>query len=113
MCVFQYILVNYAIWIVLNNGFNKLKVDDSIHVTIVQKLWKFSLNYSNIISECWITHVLIYSNKCKMQFVNNGFNILKSEWFNSNNWRDVKKIINSFQYECGVLNSFMCFDKLW
>ncbi len=54
-------------------------MDYSIHVKmlIVQKLWKFSLNYSNIITKCWVTHVLVYYNKCKMQFVSNGFNILK------------------------------------
>jgi hypothetical protein len=77
--MFQYILVNYAIWNILNNGFNKLKVDHStlVKMLIVQKMWKKLLNYSNIIIKCWVTHVLVYYNKCKMQFVNNGFNILK------------------------------------
>ncbi len=54
-------------------------MDDStlVRMLIVQKMWKNLLNYSNIITKCWVTHVLIYYNKCKMQFVNNGFNILK------------------------------------
>jgi hypothetical protein len=44
---------------------------------IVQKIWKNSLNHSNIIAKYWIAHVLIYYNKCKMQIVINDFNILK------------------------------------
>jgi hypothetical protein len=34
----------------LNNGFNKLKVDDLTHVKmlIVQKMWKNSLNHAQI-----------------------------------------------------------------
>ncbi len=62
----------------LNNGFNKFKVDDStlVKMLIVQKMWKNSLNHSNIIANHWITCVSIYFNKCKMQFMNNGFNIL-------------------------------------
>jgi hypothetical protein len=37
----------------LNSDFNKLKVDDSTHVKmlIVQKMWKNSLNHSNIITK--------------------------------------------------------------
>jgi len=52
----------------LNNDFNQLKMDDSIHVKmlIVWKMWKLSLNYSNIIAKYWFTCVLIYYNKCKM-----------------------------------------------
>jgi hypothetical protein len=63
----------------LNSGFNKLKVDDSTHVKMltIQKMWKNSLNHSNINEKYWITFVLVYYNKCKMQFVNNGFNTLK------------------------------------
>ncbi len=63
----------------LNNGFNKLKVDDSTHVKMLigQKMWKFSLNHSSINAKYWVACVLIYYNKCKMQFVSNGFNILK------------------------------------
>ncbi len=52
-----------------------------------------------------------------MQLVNVGFNTLKV-WFNScthvDNSKDVKQIINLFQYKCGVLNyCYMCFNKLW
>jgi hypothetical protein len=63
----------------LNSCFNKLKVDDSIHVKmlIVQEMWKKSLNHSSIISIYWVACVLVYYNKCKMQFVSNDFNILK------------------------------------
>jgi hypothetical protein len=63
----------------LNNGFHKLKVDDLTHVKmlIVQKMWKISLNHSNIIVKYWDVCVLIYYNKCKMQFVRNDLNILK------------------------------------
>jgi hypothetical protein len=44
---------------------------------IVQKMWKQSLSqfeYHYKILSCMF---LIYFNKCKMQFVNNSFNILK------------------------------------
>jgi hypothetical protein len=63
----------------LDNGFNKLKVDDSTHVNmlIVQEMWKNSLNHSIIIAKYWVACVLVYYNKCKMQFVSNGFNILR------------------------------------
>jgi hypothetical protein len=44
---------------------------------LVQKKWNNSLNHSSIITKYWIAHVLIYYNKCKMQFVSNDFNILK------------------------------------
>jgi hypothetical protein len=61
----------------LNNGFNKFNVYDSTHVKmlIVQKIWKKSLNHSNLITKHWVACVSIYFNKCKMQL--NGFNILK------------------------------------
>jgi len=36
-----------------------------------------------------------------MQFVSNGFNILKV-WFKSDNWKYVIKIVNSIQYKCAV-----------
>ncbi len=63
----------------MNNGFNNLKVNDLIHVKmyIVQKMWKISLNNSSIITKYWITCVLVYYNKSKMKFMNNGFNIWK------------------------------------
>jgi hypothetical protein len=53
----------------LNNGFNKLKVDDLTHVKmlIIQEMWKESwLNHSNIIAKYWIACVLVYYNKCNM-----------------------------------------------
>ncbi len=61
----------------LNNGFIKLKVDDYVNMLIVQEMWKFSLNHLSIIAKYWVTCVLVYHNKCKMQFVSNGFKILK------------------------------------
>jgi hypothetical protein len=63
----------------LNNDFNKFNVNDLTHVKmlIVQWMWKNSLNHSIIITKYWITCVLLYYNTCKMQFVSNGFNILK------------------------------------
>ncbi len=113
MCVFQYILVNYAIWNILNIGFNKFKVDDStlVKMLIVQKMWNLLLNYSNIITKCWVTHVLIYYNKCKMQFMNNGFNILKvngSTLIIEQMWK--KSLIHSNisvglkQFACALIN---------
>jgi len=52
----------------LNNYFNKLKVDDSIHVKmlIVQEMWKNSINHSTIIVKYLVAYVLVYYNKCKM-----------------------------------------------
>ncbi len=63
----------------LNSGFNKLIVNDSTHVKmmIVQKMRKNSLNYSSIITKTLIPCVLVFYNKCKMQFLTNGYNILK------------------------------------
>jgi hypothetical protein len=63
----------------LNNDFNNFNVDDLIHVKMlmVQQMWKNSLHHSNIIIKYWIACVLSYYHKCKMQFVSNGFNILK------------------------------------
>ncbi len=40
-------------------------------------MWKNALNHSSIIAKYWVACVLVYYNKCKMQFVSNGFNILK------------------------------------
>jgi hypothetical protein len=63
----------------LNSGFNKLKMDDLTHIKmlVVQEMWKNSLNHSSVIVKYWIACVIIYYNKYKMQFGNNGFNILK------------------------------------
>jgi hypothetical protein len=82
MCVSIYI--NKCNMQHLNNGFNEFKMDDSIHVKmlIVQEIWNNSLNHSNIIAKHWARCVSIYSNKCKMQLVSNGFNILNVK-FNS------------------------------
>jgi hypothetical protein len=63
----------------LNNGFNKLKVNDSTHVKmmIVQEMKNISLNHSSIIAKYLVACVLVFYNKCKMQFLTNNFNILK------------------------------------
>jgi hypothetical protein len=63
----------------LNSDFNKLKVNDSTYVKMLigQKMWKYLLNHSSIIAKYWISCVLIYYNKYKMQFVHDDFNILK------------------------------------
>jgi hypothetical protein len=63
----------------LNNSFNKLKMDDLTHIKIliIQEMWKKSLNHSSIIAKYLVACVLIYYNKCKMQFLNIGFNLLK------------------------------------
>jgi len=52
----------------LNSGFNKFKMDDSIHIKmlIVQKMWKHSLNHSSIITKYWVACIIVYYNKCKM-----------------------------------------------
>jgi hypothetical protein len=62
----------------LNSGFNKFKMDDSTHVKMlaIQKMWKNSLDHSNINEKYWIACVLVYYNKWKMQFVYNDFNTL-------------------------------------
>ncbi len=62
----------------MNNGFNKFKVDDSTHVKmlIIRKMWEKSLSDSNIIAKHSTPCVSIHFNKCKMQFMNNGFDIL-------------------------------------
>jgi hypothetical protein len=63
----------------LNSGFNKLKVNDSTHVKmmIVEEMRKISLNHLSIIAKYLVTCVLLFFNKCKMQFLTNSFNILK------------------------------------
>jgi hypothetical protein len=50
-----------------------------------------------------------------MQFVNNGFSILKvngSIHVHMLIIEYVKEITNSLQYKCEVLNFYMCFNKL-
>jgi hypothetical protein len=62
----------------LNNGFNKLKTDDSSHVNmlIVQEMCSNLLKHPNIIAKHWVTYGSIYFSKCKMQLVSDGFNII-------------------------------------
>ncbi len=61
MCVSIYILIIKCNMQRLNNGFNKLKVNDSTYVKmlIVQEMWKYSLNHLSKIAKYWITCVLI------------------------------------------------------
>jgi len=63
----------------LNSGFNKLIMDDLTHIKMlaIQEMWKKSQKISSLIVKYWVGCVLIYYKKCKMQFGNNGFNILK------------------------------------
>jgi len=101
----------------LNSDFNKFKVDDSINVNmLIQEMWKKLLNCSSIIAKYWVACVLVYYNKCKVQFVSSGFNILKVNGSTHVHMLIIiemwKKITNSFQYKCGVLNCYMCFNKL-
>jgi len=50
-------------------------------------MWNFLCFYTSISKSC---------GECKMQFMNNGFNIIQREWFSScvnvNSSRDAKKI---------------------
>jgi hypothetical protein len=63
----------------LNSAFNRFKMDDSTHIKmlIIQEMWKKSINHSSIIAKYWVSCVLVYYNKWKMQFVSNIFSILK------------------------------------
>jgi hypothetical protein len=59
-------------------------------------MWKISLNHSSIITKYWVAYVLVYYNKCKIQFVSNDFNILKmngSTLIIENMWK--KSLIHS------------------
>jgi hypothetical protein len=53
-----------------NNGFNTFKMNDSTHVQmlIAQKMWDFAQ-----ITAC----VLLNYDKCKMQPMSNGFNMIQ------------------------------------
>jgi hypothetical protein len=46
-----------------------------------------------------------------MQLMNNEFNNIQSEWFNScesvNSSRDAKKFINTFKYKCEALSCYV------
>ncbi len=60
----------------VNNGLNILIVDDSI--LIIEKMFEKSLIHSNVNVGFQIaTCVLINYGECKMQLLNNGFNMLK------------------------------------
>jgi hypothetical protein len=60
----------------VSNGFNLLKVNGSI--LIIEKMWKKSRIHSNInVGFKIVACVLIYYSSCKMQFLSNGFNMLK------------------------------------
>jgi hypothetical protein len=54
----------------LNNGFNRFKVDDSIHVymLIIQEMWKKSLDYSSIIEKIklCVFQCIIISARCNL-----------------------------------------------
>jgi hypothetical protein len=54
------------------------QVNDSIHLqmSIIQDMWKSSLNHSSIIAKYLVVCVLVYTNTCKIKFVSNDFNIL-------------------------------------
>jgi hypothetical protein len=62
----------------VNNGFTiYLKVNGSI--LIIEKMWKKSLIHFNInLGFEIVTCFLIDYGKCKMQFLSNGFNMLKN-----------------------------------
>jgi hypothetical protein len=61
----------------VSTSFNILKVDGSIHVHMLI-MWIKTLTHSNInVSSSIVTCVLTNYNKCKMQFISNGFNMLK------------------------------------
>jgi ubiquitin-protein ligase len=102
----------------LNNDFNKFKVDDSTHVNmfIIQKMWKKSFNYASIIIKYCVACVLGYYNNCNMQFVSNGFNILKV-----NSSTDVHMFIIEETWKKSLIHSninvgfliVICFNKLW
>jgi hypothetical protein len=51
-------------------------MDDSTHVKmlIIEEMWKL-IKPLSIIAKHGVACVLIYFNKCKMWFMNNGFNM--------------------------------------
>jgi hypothetical protein len=82
-------------------SFNIFKMNDLTHVQllIIEEMWKNSIIHSNInVAGSWIIScVLINHNKCKMQLVNNDFNMLKvdgSTYVPCWCWKYVKKLIN-------------------
>jgi hypothetical protein len=85
---------------IVGNGFNTLKMNGSthVHMLIIEEIWKKSLIHFNInVGFLIVTCVLINYHKCKMQFLNNDFNMLKlmvQLMYHVNSWKNVKKIIN-------------------
>jgi len=66
----------------MNNGFNTFEVNDWTHMQmfITQKTWKISLTCSNTnVRHYVVMYVLIYTNKCNMRHLNNGFNKFKMD----------------------------------
>jgi hypothetical protein len=64
----------------MKNSFNIIKTNGSIHVHMLtfEEMWKKSQTHSNINMRFWIvTCVSINCGKCKIQPMNNAFNILK------------------------------------
>jgi hypothetical protein len=60
----------------LSNGFNILKINGS--TLIIEEMWKKSFIHSHINVRFKIVRfILIYYGKCKMQLLNDGFNMLK------------------------------------
>jgi hypothetical protein len=77
-------------------GIRLLFVFQYILVSAICNVWIVAL-----ISSQWmiriITCVLINYDKCKIQLLNNGFNMLKFDsqfMYHVDSWRNVKKIIN-------------------
>ncbi len=56
----------------MSGGFNKIKMDDSIHVKmlIIKKMWKDSLNHANIIAKYWVVCVLIFLKESHLVYIN-------------------------------------------
>jgi len=55
----------------MSGGFNKIKMDYSTHVKmlIIKKMWKDSLNHSNIIAKYWVACVLILLKESHLVYI--------------------------------------------
>jgi hypothetical protein len=109
LCVFQYILISAIcnVWIMVSISSKWTHVK----MLIVQETWKSSLNHSSIIVKYWVACVLVYCNKYKMQYVNNGFNILKI----SDSILIIEKVWKESLIHSNImwgLNCCICFNKL-
>jgi hypothetical protein len=61
----------------------------------------------------WVTCVSIYLNKCKMQLMGNGFNMLKVNGLTHVHMLIIKKMWkNSLIHSNINVRSYMCFNKL-